>query len=93
LSVTDDKTMKDYVKSVVGSVLEYDEQNGSDYFEFIKMYLQNGASVQQAANHMYVHRNTIHYKIGKIKEIAGINLTDMEDLLKVAMCLKIMKMK
>ena len=69
--------------------MEYDESNNTDYLQFIKLFLENGANVQQLANSMFVHRNTIHYKMNKIKEIAGINLGNLDDLLKLKLSLYI----
>ena len=89
LLVSDKKEMKDYEKKYLGAVLEYDESNNTDYLQFIKLFLENGANVQQLANSMFVHRNTIHYKMNKIKEIAGINLGDLDDLLKLKLSLYI----
>ena len=92
LSVPDKKLMNDYEKNVIGALKEYDESNGSDYCEFIKIFIENNANIQQVAKNMYVHRNTIHYKINKIKEIAGLDLTSVNDLLKVRLCLLIEKL-
>lgn len=89
LLVSDKKEMKDYEQKYLGAVLEYDESNNTDYLQFIKLFLENGANVQQLANSMFVHRNTIHYKMNKIKEIAGINLGNLDDLLKLKLSLYI----
>ena len=37
--------------------------------DVLKKYLQNNGSVNDTANQMYVHRNTINYKLKKIEEI------------------------
>lgn len=92
LSVEDEKVIGDYKKKILDSIIEYDQANDSDYFCFIRLYLENGASVQQVASAMYVHRNTIHYKIKKIKEIWGINLSDINDLLIMKLSISIYDM-
>ena len=89
LLVSDKNVMKDYEKKYLGPIREYDESNNSDYMEFLKLFIENGGNVQQLAGSMFVHRNTIHYKMNKIKEISGINLTDLDELLKVKLCLYI----
>lgn len=91
LSVPDKKLMKDYEKNVLGVLREYDESNGSDYCEFIKIFIENNANIQQVAKSMFVHRNTIHYKINRIKEATGLDLTQIDDLLKLKLCFLIDK--
>lgn len=93
LSVSEQKVMKDYEKEVIGALEEYDEGNGTDFMDFIRIFIKNGGNIQQVANAMYVHRNTIHYKINRIKEISGLNLSELDDILKVALCLQIMNLR
>ena len=92
LGVNDKKIMKDYEKSILGALIEYDESNGSDFLPFIKEFIANDCNVQQVANAMFVHRNTIHYKINKIKDISGLSLSNMNDLFKIKLCLMILNL-
>lgn len=92
LGVNDKKIMKDYEKGILGPIIEYDESNGSDFLQFIKEFIDNDCNVQQVANIMFVHRNTIHYKINKIKDISGLSLSNMNDLFKIKLCLMILNL-
>lgn len=91
-SITDKKSMKDFVKRILGPIIEFDEGNGSDYIGFLKEYIIYNGNIQQIANELYVHRNTIHYKVNKINEIANIDLSQFEDLLKVQICMKLINL-
>jgi DNA-binding PucR family transcriptional regulator len=84
--------MENYVEEVLGTLIEYDEGNGTDFVDFMKICIENNGNIQQMANSMYVHRNTVHYKINKIREISGINLSESEDMMKVMICLLIMQL-
>lgn len=57
----------------------YDEKNDTSYVETLRAYLLFQKSIQKTANYLYVHRNTINYRIQKIKEIMGVDL-DQYDL-------------
>lgn len=46
--------------------------------EVLKKYLQNNGSVNDTANQMYVHRNTINYKLKKIEEILDVDLSSLD---------------
>ena len=56
----------------------YDEQNKTNYIKTLRTYLYFQKSIQQTANHLYVHRNTINYRIQKIKEIMEIDFNHYE---------------
>jgi hypothetical protein len=92
LSISDRELMENYVEEVLGTLIEYDEGNGTDFVDFMKICIENNGNIQQMANSMYVHRNTVHYKINKIREISGINLSESEDMMKVMICLLIMQL-
>ena len=46
--------------------------------DVLKKYLQNNGSVNDTANQMYVHRNTINYKLKKIEEILDVDLSSLD---------------
>lgn len=58
-------------------LLIYDQEHHTDYFSLLRLYLEYGKSVQAAADAVYTHRNTINYRIGKIKELLK---TDFDSL-------------
>ena len=89
LSTEDDGVLREVYNEVLGKVADYDATNNTDYMSTLKCYLQNNASVQAVAQITYVHRNTINYKLAKIKEITGYNLASVEDRLKIMLAFKI----
>lgn len=57
-------------------LIEYDEINGTNLVEVLKVYIKHNGSVYQVADEMYIHRNTVNYKINKIAQITGKDITD-----------------
>ena len=66
----------------LGVLEEFDSTNGTDYMDTLRCYLENDSSVQEVARIMFVHRNTVNYKLRRIKEILGCEL-NYEDKLKL----------
>ena len=54
----------------------YDRSNQSDMLETLKVYLDNDRNAQRCANMLYLHRNSLQYRVRRIQEIAGIDLDD-----------------
>ncbi len=57
-------------------LLEYDEEYGSAYFETLKTYLKNAQKTQTTAEALCLHRNSLEYRLRKIKALTGLNWDD-----------------
>ncbi|WP_018701876.1 helix-turn-helix domain-containing protein [Anaeromusa acidaminophila] len=55
----------------------------------MRCYLEQDGSVQAVAKLTYVHRNTINYKLKKIRELTGCDLARSEERLQLMLALKI----
>lgn len=57
-------------------LMEEDKENGSDLASTLLEYLYSGKSITKTAEHMFVHKNTILYRLKKIEDITGLNPND-----------------
>lgn len=55
---------------------QYDELHHTDYTNTLYLFLINHKSIQETSSRLYVHRNTIIYRVEKIKEITHLSLED-----------------
>ena len=85
LSVNDQEVMREYVEDTVLPVLEYDALHNSDLSGVLQCYLRHDCSLQDTADELIIHRNTVNYKINKISEILSMDLTKMENRLQVSL--------
>ncbi len=69
---------------------EYDVLKGTHYIETLEAFLRYNKNSYAAAEAIYVHRNTMIYRINKIKEITGLDFEDKE-LVDLMMSLEILK--
>lgn len=81
IEVEDRKVLERFYESTLGKLAIYDEKHQTDYMDTLKSYLEHNASVQEVAKETYVHRNTINYKIKKVKEILGCELGYQDGLM------------
>lgn len=89
LSTEDNQVLREIYNEVLGKLAEHDANYDTDYMSTLKLYLENDASVQAVAKLTYVHRNTINYKLRKIKEITNCNINGVEERLKIMLAFKI----
>lgn len=57
----------------------YDEANRTNLLNTLRVYLDYDRNAQQCANVLYLHRNSLQYRVRRIQEIAGINLDSSEE--------------
>lgn len=61
-----------------------------DTLDTINKFFENNLNVSETARKLYVHRNTLVYRLEKVKKITGLDLREFEDaiLFKVAVMVK-----
>ena len=53
-------------------------QRGSELVRTLSSYLDRGGSYEATAASLIVHRNTLKYRLQRIRQITGLNLSDPE---------------
>ena len=57
--------------------MEYDEKNGTKYFETLKAFIACGGSKQKASQELYIHRNSLTYRLNFIEDLLDVSLDDV----------------
>jgi len=72
-------------------LLEHDKLNSTEYCKSLYEYILCANNISASAEKLFIHRNTMSYRINKISEITGLNLTNGRDIYKLYMAIKINK--
>ncbi|MCR5667877.1 MAG: PucR family transcriptional regulator ligand-binding domain-containing protein [Lachnospiraceae bacterium] len=91
-SIPDKKLLEEMRDEPLRPLLEYDEKHKSNLVETLEMYLNCDGSIKQMAAEMYTHRNTVIYRVNKIKEMLGTDFSSPQDRLKYQVAFYIRKM-
>ncbi len=65
-----------YVDPALKKLLDYDSKHNTQYTQTLYIYLQEERNIASTANLIHIHRNSLLYRINKITEILGKDLTD-----------------
>jgi hypothetical protein len=60
---------------------DYDRKNRTDFFRTLRVYLENQQCVADASSALYIHRNTLLYRIRKIEEFFGFTLDNPKQVI------------
>ena len=53
----------------------------------LENWLASGTSVHECSQRMYLHRNTVAYRLRKIEELLGVDLSKPDDVLKIQLAM------
>ena len=62
--------------SAIIQLWEYDREHDTNFLESLRVYLKSNLSIGKAAAALFIHRNTMTYRLSKILEITDIDLSD-----------------
>ncbi|MHB8646400.1 MAG: PucR family transcriptional regulator [Thermomicrobiales bacterium] len=77
---------------VLGGLLAYDEKRGGGLVQTLEAYLDLGGGMQEIADRLYIHRNSLIYRLRRIEELTGHILADPHDRLLLHLALKVRQM-
>lgn len=60
-----------------------DEQNNSSILQTVKSYFENNMNLKYTANAMYIHKNTVLYRLNKFKDTYGIDAFNVTECCKL----------
>jgi DNA-binding PucR family transcriptional regulator len=63
-------------EGLVEPLVAYDRERGSDLIRTLRVYLARGANASEAADRLFLHRNSLLYRLARIGELTGLDLKD-----------------
>jgi sugar diacid utilization regulator len=74
--VENESTLEQYLRDWLGALMDHDERRNSELLTTLAAYLECGGSYDSTAKALSVHRNTLRYRLERIREISGHDLSD-----------------
>lgn len=78
LGIEDQDIIREYYDKTIAPLIAYDDKNGSDLADVLWCYLSHNGSVRDTADELFLHRNTVNYKLNKAGEILNLNLSNLD---------------
>ncbi|MDO4313639.1 MAG: PucR family transcriptional regulator ligand-binding domain-containing protein [Eubacteriales bacterium] len=82
-----------FIQEVLGRLINYDERNGTEYLDILIAFFENDCSILHTAQAIYCHKNTLNYKMNKVKEILGYDIMSNENRTRIMVALYFIKMR
>ncbi len=85
--------LKEFYRETLGVLEIYDEEHGNELMISLEQYLLNQCNLKATANSLYLHPNTLRYRLKKIEEILQTHLDDFDIKLNLMTAFKIKYLK
>ena len=82
--------MREYYQDTIGVLDEYDKLKDTELKKLLRLYINNNRSEKKVAELLFLHRNTVNYRISKIKKLLDCDLSDTEEFVRIylAFCIE-----
>lgn len=81
-----------YCNEKLRKLEEYDHANGTFLQDTLLAYYMNGFSVGKTAEALFIHRNSLQYRLNKIEELLGMELNDYMEYLNLINCILVKRL-
>lgn len=82
-----EREMKDICKATLKELAYPDNQMEDELRKTLYTYLSCNSSITKTAEILYLHRNTIKYRLKKCEEILGVDLSDVSNCFQIQLAL------
>lgn len=91
-SIEDKQVLEDMYHHLLDPLINYDYKHHGELENTLYNYLLYDGNQQLMAKQLYMHRNTINYRLGKIKDLLGCDLSSAEEKMPYMLAFYIKKM-
>ncbi len=78
-----------FIKRYVQPIISYDNSHGTEFLLTLKVYFDNGCNAKLTSQKMFIHYNTVSYRLEKIKKILCIDINDPKKNFELELAIKL----
>jgi sugar diacid utilization regulator len=89
--VEDPEELRRFHEETVAPLVTYDEQYETELVRTLESFLDADGNVAQTAQRLYTHRHTVRYRLERVKELTGLDISSTDGREKLGLGLKAMR--
>jgi purine catabolism regulator len=88
LSLQDDESLRLFCDSVLGPIEAGEGHYGGELMRSLEAFIEENGQWERAAKRLYCHRHTLRYRIRRVEELTGRNLSSARDRIEFWLALR-----
>ncbi|MBI3968749.1 MAG: helix-turn-helix domain-containing protein, partial [Chloroflexi bacterium] len=81
--------LRSFFDETLGALVHYDKKNNTELASTLETFFASRGNLQRTAEALFLHRNTLSYRLGRVEDLTGLDLDDAEDCFRLQLALKI----
>ena len=82
------ETLRAFKDDVIGPITAYDAGRGTELVKTLKAYIECDGNVSGVAELIHVHKHTVRYRLRRITELTGLDVTKFEDAAQIYLAVR-----
>ena len=79
--------VRNHIERYLRPIIEYDAGNNAELEKTLREYYRNGGNVSDTAKALFLHKNTVQYRLRRIAEITGMDMSRHRDAFMLELCM------
>jgi purine catabolism regulator len=88
LALQDDEALRLYSDGLLEPIEQLEGEYGGELLRSLEAYIENNGNWERAARELYCHRHTLRYRIRKIEDLTGRDLSRATDRIELWLALR-----
>src|SRR5439155_24721427 len=88
LSLQDDAALRLFCDSILGPIDDCDGHYGEELMRSLEAFIECNGQWERAAQRLYCHRHTLRYRIRKVEDLTGRDLSNARDRIEFWLALR-----
>ncbi len=84
-----ERLLVDFARQLLGPLYEYDRANNTRLMETVRCYLQHRCCVQSAAAELFIHPNTLRYRLDRAAKTTSLEFLNPDRRLEMELAFKV----
>ena len=89
LFVGGQQTRGPFVDGLIGDLVRYDRLRGGDLVATVETFMDNNCSVKATSAALFIHPNTLRYRLAKARELVGVDWAENDGRLSIHLAIKL----
>jgi purine catabolism regulator len=88
LSLQEDEALRLFCDSILGPIEASEGHYGGELMRSLEAFIEENGQWERAARRLYCHRHTLRYRIRRVEELTGRNLSSARDRIEFWLALR-----
>jgi DNA-binding PucR family transcriptional regulator len=87
----DDPDLQAFIADVTGPLIAYDRENDGSLIRTLRGFFDADCSQRVAAERLFIHHKTLRYRLERIRQLTGLDLSRHEDRMRADFALRLLQ--